>query len=74
MQGDGVGEVNDTYNLANAIAEWTRIVQELRKAIGPVPHVKPLRPEYGCTVQINTKGHQRKPCRVARSMRRVGRK
>lgn len=27
-----------------------------------------------CTVKINTKGHQRRPCRVARSMRRNGRK
>lgn len=27
-----------------------------------------------CTVKINTKGHQRRPCAVARSMRRVGRK
>lgn len=26
-----------------------------------------------CTVKINTKGHQRRPCRVARSMRRVRR-
>lgn len=27
-----------------------------------------------CTVGINTKGHHRRPCAVARSMRRVGRK
>lgn len=26
-----------------------------------------------CAVKINTKGHQRRPCRVARSMRRVRR-
>lgn len=66
--------MTDTYGLANAIAECTKLVQELRKAIGTVPRVKTTRPEYRCTVGINTKGHQRKPCMVARSMRRVGRK
>lgn len=66
--------MTDTYDLANAVAELTHIVQELREVIGTVPRVKPLRTEYRCTVQINTKGHKRKPCQVARSMRRVGRK
>lgn len=66
--------MTDFDRLAYTVAEWTRIVQELRKVIGTVPRVKPMRPEYRCNVGINTKGHQRKPCRVARSMRRVGRK
>lgn len=66
--------MTDTYDLANAVAEWAQLIQELREVIGTVPRVKPLRPEYRCTVQINTKGHKRKPCQVARSMRRVCRK
>ena len=64
-------------DLINSIAEWQRIVQELREAmesINMVRCVQPLRPDCRCAVKIDTTGHQRKPCGVARSMRRVGRK
>lgn len=69
--------MTDIYDLAGTVAEWQRIAEELGKivdSIRAIPRTKPLRPDRRCTVKINTKGHQRKPCRVARSMRRNGRK
>lgn len=49
-------------------AEEAREEAEERKSERSKWHMRP------CTVKINTKGHQRRPCRVARSMRRNGRK
>lgn len=69
--------MTDISDLLNSIAEWQQIVQKLREAmegINMVRRVHPLRPDCRRAVKIDTKGHQRKPCGVARSMRRVGRK
>lgn len=49
-------------------AEEAREEAEERKSERSKWHMRP------CTVKINTKGHQCRPCRVARSMRRNGRK
>lgn len=69
--------MTDIYDLANYVAECQDSMQELRKivdSIRAIPRTKSIRPDKRCAVKINTKGHQRKPFRVARSMRRVGRK
>lgn len=63
--------------MVSVIREYLFPFEMMQEAVGEielVDPVPPLRPDRRCPVKINTKGYHRKPCAVARSMRRVGRK
>lgn len=71
--------INDRMNeVIDALSrEWEEFEETMRQyasSCNEDDEEPSLRPDRKCYVKIDTKGHNRAPSRVARSMRRVGRK